>query len=217
MDIFKIFLTVHIIGGTLGLISGTYIMLAKKGDKRHKLIGKIFAINMIGSGFCSFILATIHRSDFLFAVGIFTIYLASTGWRYMYLKNISNGQKPLIIDWLLMTLMLLGSIAFLAMGIKSILDKEYFGGIILLFSWSGFNYIVQDYKIFKGKIIIRNYWLINHLQRMTGAYIASLTAFAVVNAPNRLSFLPWLLPTIILVPLIIKWTKKYKVKIENNE
>jgi uncharacterized membrane protein YjdF len=47
---------------------------------------------------------------------------------------------------------------------------------------------------------------------MTGAYIASLTAFAVVNTPNRLSFLPWLLPAIIIVPLIIKWTKKYKMK-----
>jgi uncharacterized membrane protein len=126
MDIFNFFLIIHIAGGTLGLLAGTYIMIAKKGDKRHKLIGKIFALSMIGAGICSFILATMHRSEFLFAVGIFTIYLTCTGWRYLYLKNISNGQKPLIIDWVLMGFMLLGSMAFLVMGIQRIFRCYYF-------------------------------------------------------------------------------------------
>ena len=213
MELFKIFLTIHIIGGTLGLLSGTYIMIAKKGDKRHKLIGKIFSICILGAGICSFALATIHRNDFLFAVGVFTIYLASTGWRYLHLKNIVNGQKPKIIDWILMTFMILGSIVFLIIGTRNMLNKEYFGIIILIFAWRGISFVIQDYKIYKGQITVKNYWLIYHLQRMTGAYIASLTAFAVVNAPNRLSFLPWLLPTAIIVPLLIKWTKKYKIKL----
>lgn len=213
MDIFKIFLTLHIIGGTLGLLAGTYIMFAKKGDKLHKLIGKIFAISMLGAGVCSFVLATLHRSEFLFAVGIFTIYLASTGWRYLYLKNIIKGQKPIIIDWILMGFMLLGSIAFIVMGVWSILEKNYFGIIIVTFAWRGITYVIQDYNIYQGKIELKNYWLIAHLQRMTGAYIASLTAFAVVNAPDRISFIPWLLPAAIFVPLIIKWTRKYKVKL----
>ena len=211
MDIFKIFLTIHIIGGTLGLLSGTYIMISKKGDKRHKLIGKIFAISILGAGICSFALAIIHRNDFLFAVGVFTIYLAGTGWRYLYLKNIANGQKPKIIDWALMIFMILGSIVFLIIGTRSMLNKEYFGIIILIFAWRGISFIIEDYKIYRGQITVKNYWLICHLQRMTGAYIASLTAFAVVNAPNKLSFLPWLLPTVIFVPLLIKWTKKFKI------
>jgi uncharacterized membrane protein len=213
MDIFNIFLTIHIIGGTLGLLAGTYIMVAKKGDKRHKLIGRIFAISMLGAGICSFALATIHRNDFLFAVGVFTIYLASTGWRYLHLKNIAQGQKPQIIDWALMAFMVLGSIVFLIIGTRNILNKEYFGIIILIFAWRGISFIIQDYKTYKGQITIKNYWLIYHLQRMTGAYIASLTAFAVVNAPNRLSFLPWLLPATIFIPLLIKWTRKYKVQL----
>jgi uncharacterized membrane protein len=211
MYIFTIFLSIHIVCGSLGLLAGTYITIAKKGNKQHKLIGKIFSISMLGAGICSFVLATIHRNDFLFAVGVFTIYLASTGWRYLYLKNILQGQKPQLIDWALMTFMVLGSIAFLIIGTLSILNKEYFGIIILIFAWRGISFIIQDYKTFKGQIAVKNYWLIFHLQRMTGAYIASLTAFAVVNAPNRLSFLPWLLPATLLVPLIIKWTRKYKV------
>ena len=31
--LFKIFLVVHIAGGTLGLLAGTYVMIAKKGDQ----------------------------------------------------------------------------------------------------------------------------------------------------------------------------------------
>ena len=107
---------------------------------------------MLGAGICSFILATMHRNDFLFAVGIFTIYMASTGWRYLYLKNIRNGQKPLIIDWLLIAFMLLGCIAFLIMGAQSILDKEYFWAIIFIFAWRGISFIIQDYKTYKGHI-----------------------------------------------------------------
>ena len=213
MDIFKFFLAIHIIGGTLGLLAGTYIMFAKKGNKRHKLIGKIFAISMLGAGICSFVLATLHRNEFLFSVGIFTIYLASTGWRYLYLKNILEGQRPIFIDWILIGFMVLGSVAFTVMGIWSLLDKSYFGLIILIFAWRGISYVIQDYKTYKGKIEVKNYWLIAHLQRMTGAYIASLTAFAVVNAPNRLSYLPWLLPAAIFVPFIIKWTRKLRVKL----
>ena len=213
MDIFKIFLAIHIAGGTLGLIAGTYIMFAKKGNKQYKLVGKIFAISMLGAGICSFILATLHRNEFLFAVGIFTIYLAGTGWRYLYLKNIIKGQRPTTIDWILMGFMVLGSIAFIVMGTGSILKKNYFGIIILVFAWRGITFVIKDYQTYQGKIEDENYWLITHLQRMMGAYIASLTAFAVVNTPNRLSFIPWLLPSVILVPLIIKWTKKYRVKL----
>jgi hypothetical protein len=94
---------------------------------------------------------------------------------------------------------------------QNLLDKNYFGIIILLFAWRGITFVIQDYKTYNGIITTKNYWLIYHLQRMTGAYIASLSAFLVLNAPNAFSFVPWILPTIILVPLIIKWTRKYQL------
>lgn len=213
--LFKIFLIIHITGGTLGLLAGTYVVIAKKGDKIHKRIGKLFAFSMLGVGFSSLILATLHHINFLFAVGIFTIYMTSTAWRYLHLKKIAEGQQPKPIDWALMTFMVIGSIWFIKMGIESLIEKEYFGAIIILFAWRGLNFVYQDYKTYKGQIEAKNYWLLFHLQRMTGAYIASLTAFAVVNFPNRVSFLPWLLPAIILVPLIVKWTRKYRVKLVN--
>ena len=212
---FKVFLIIHIIGGTIGLLAGTYIVMAKKGDKIHKRIGKLFALSMLGAGFSSLILATMHSNNFLFAVGIFTIYMTGTAWRYLYLKKIAEGQKPKTIDWILMAFMVIGSIWFVKMGVESLMDKEYFGAIIILFALRGFSFAFQDYKTYKGQIKDKNYWLLFHLQRMIGAYIASLTAFAVVNFADRLSFIPWLLPAIIFVPLIIKWTRQYRVKTVN--
>ena len=75
----------------------------------------------------------------------------------------------------------------------------------------------QDFLKFTNKASIKNYWLIGHLQRMTGAFIASMTAFLVVNATYLSDTIPgfvyWLLPTTVFTPLIIKWSKKHQVKV----
>jgi uncharacterized membrane protein len=42
MDIFRFILALHILGGSIGLISGTIVLILKKGDKIHKKIGSIF-------------------------------------------------------------------------------------------------------------------------------------------------------------------------------
>ena len=214
MDLlFKIFLMIHVAGGSVGMLAGTYVMFAKKGDKTHKKVGKLFAISMLGAGFCSLVLAALHHSNFLFAVGIFTIYMTGTAWRYLHLKKLADGQKPQTIDWLLVGFMFVGSLWFVKMGVESLLDKEYFGAIVLVFAWRGFSFVRQDYRTFNGQITAKNYWLLFHLQRMTGAYIASMTAFLVVNSPDRLSFIPWLLPSVVVVPFIVKWSKKYIIRL----
>jgi type IV secretory pathway component VirB8 len=48
---------------------------------------------------------------------------------------------------------------------------------------------------------------------MIGAYIASITAFLVVNNTILPGVVAWLLPTAVLVPVLIKWSRKYAVKI----
>lgn len=46
---------------------------------------------------------------------------------------------------------------------------------------------------------------------MVGAYIASFTAFIVVNYTLIPNLVAWLLPTVNIVPLIIYWIKKWSV------
>lgn len=226
-QLFTAFLILHVIGGTLGLLAGSYVMIAKKGDKTHKLIGKIFAYSMLASGLCSFVLSILHDNMFLFSVGVFTIFMASTGWRYLYLKNVANGQKPLIIDWILMVFMFVFSLMFIYIGILGLIDGNLFSIVSILFSWRGVVMVKRDFIIYRGTITVKNYWLTKHLQRMSGAYIASLTAFIVVNVrldklneqtwTNYAWPLLWLLPAACIVPIIIKWTRKYQVKMRKEE
>ena len=47
---------------------------------------------------------------------------------------------------------------------------------------------------------------------MMGSYIAAMTAFIVVNNTILPEIVAWLLPTVIVTPLIIKWSRKYKIQ-----
>lgn len=48
---------------------------------------------------------------------------------------------------------------------------------------------------------------------MVGSYIASVTAFLVVNIEFLPPVLIWLAPTAVLVPLILVWTRRWAVKL----
>ncbi len=208
--LFKILLLLHIFGGGVGLLSGTINIIRKKGDKKHKLTGKFFLYGMLLSGVSALALSVMHPNYFLFIVGIFTLYMVSTGERYLFLKQLLNGQSPIFLDWILAGSMLVFGIAFIVFGIKIYLQQEKFGLVFLVFGYISLRFVYSDWQNYTGKAKHKNYWLLAHLQRMTGAYIASLTAFLVVN-----KLLPgiiiWLLPTILLTPLIFIWSRKYSI------
>lgn len=214
--VFKIFLTIHIIGGATGLLTGIVNMIAKKGNLKHKIVGKIFSVSMLTTGLSSLVLSVLHPSRFMFMVGAFTVYMVGTGNRYLHLKMLNKNQKPKIIDWTLTLSMLLAGVLFIGLGTVNLLKSNLFGLVFITFGFLGLLFVRHDFKNYSGKSNILNYWLSEHLQRMIGAFIASSTAFLVVNAKYLPEYIPiilyWLLPTVILTPLIIKWARKYEVK-----
>lgn len=145
-QLFNIFLTLHIIGGTLGITCGTINIIRKKGDKIHRLIGKGFLYGMLTSGFMSLILASMHPNMFLFIIGIFTIFLVGTGQRYLSLRNLNSGQKPILIDWALTIMMLLSGIVFVGWGINILFHNDIFGSIFIVFGSVGLFFTRKDFK-----------------------------------------------------------------------
>lgn len=107
--------------------------------------------------------------------------------------------------------MILFALAFFVQGARSLSQGNFFGVVMLVFGAIGTLMVYGDIKFYQGIIKSRTFWLRGHIARMCGAYIASLTAFLVVN----IYFLPplviWLLPTVIITPLIVKWSRKYKM------
>lgn len=215
---FSIILCIHIIGGVVGLLSGSFNMFTRKGHRLHRLIGRVFTWSMLSAGFSAIILSQWHPNVFLCMVGVFTIYMISTGNRYLRLKGFLNGQKPTLLDWCLTIVMLIGIVYFIWIGVYHIIHNTYFGFVLITFACFSLVFVIADFRNYLGLTRIKNYWLLAHLQRMVGAYIASTTAFIVVNS----SFLPtlvpgfvyWLLPSFLLTPLIIKWSRKVEVKVK---
>jgi uncharacterized membrane protein len=202
MDAFRPFLIAHIATGAIALLSGTYLMAAKKGGRAHRAVGRIFASNMLGAGLCSLVLATLHPNDFLFSVGLFSLYLTATGWR---IRTHPGGGW---VERALIAALLLGSIRLLGLGIGKAMAHDAFAWIDLGFAGGGLLFALQDLRR-RGNFGKAGRTAL-HLQRMTGAYIAALTAFLVVNAQGRLSLLPWVLPTLVFTPVISAWSRRYR-------
>lgn len=210
--LFNSFLILHIVSGTLGLISGSINIIGKKGGTLHRRVGKVFLFSMLSVSCSAFVLSVIHPNYFLFIVGVFTLYLVGSGTRYLYLKQINADQKPGAIDWVLTYFMLVFGIAFILFGAYHLYIKQIFGFVFIVFGTIGLRMVRTDFKNFRGKSEIANVWLTTHIQRMIGAYIAALTAFLVVNNQILPAVVAWLLPTFIFLPVIIKYTRKYQSK-----
>ena len=216
MDIiFKVTLILHIVGGAVGLLTGTLNLIGKKGDKKHKLIGKVFFVSMLASGASSLVLAYLHPNYFLFMVGVFTLYMVGSGQRYLKHKQL-NASDSKALEWTITALMLLAGLLFVGIGVYTLVKSNLFGLVFVVFGGLGLMFVRQDFKNYKGKSTVKNYWLVEHLQRMTGSVIAAMTAYLVVNSmyfPEQIpAFVYWLLPTAVLTPLIVKWSRKYEVK-----
>lgn len=201
---------IHAFFGGVGLITGMISIIAKKGGFNHKKTGKIFTSSMIISSLISLVVARMpnHENLFLFLIGIFTIYMILAGNRALTLKS-KTKIKADWIDKLISGTMLLTSIGMLIIGIIGMVQKIdnsvlyiFFGGFGSFMTFKDF----QTFKIFKEK---KNAWLINHLGRMVGALIASVTAFLVAGL-NVGTIIVWILPTILGTAYIIYWNRKFK-------
>lgn len=208
MVFFKIVLYFHIIAGATGLLLGSIVLIRKKGDKLHKNLGKIFTVAMISTGFLAFILSYLHPNLFLFIVGVFSIYLTSTGYRMIALKNISAGTRPKSIDFVLTTLMLIACFTFLYIGTANLIAGNNFGLVLCLFGFISMRLCYSDYKLYTNKTTDKLHCLKNHIGRMTGGYIAAFTAFLVVNNTLLPSVLAWSLPTVMGLFFIFRTLRK---------
>lgn len=208
MTMFNLLLIIHIAGGTISLITGLIILLSKKGNRKHRLVGTIYFFAMLTGSVIAIPMCYLHPNAFLFIISVFTIYMLLTGKRYIRMKK---EQTVRFNDWIVTILMVCTGFVFLFFGLKRLLNSDTFGIVFLVFGLISLSFCYQDYINFTGKSKIKNFYLITHLQRLIGSYIAAVTAFVVVNNTILPAVVAWLLPTILLVPLLTKWSRQYKV------
>jgi len=183
----------------------------KKGDLLHKRVGLWFLYGMLINGAAGLLMTVIHANYFLFIIAVFSIYLVGTGQRALSLKQLTKGQKPSKIDWILSFSMLVFALGFIGFGGNLIFNKNNFGAVMIVFGTISILMVLKDFRNYNGNSKFKNSWLLTHIQRMVGGYIAATTAFIVVNNTILPSVVAWLLPTVILTPLIFYWSRKFAI------
>ena len=73
-------LPVHIVGGVLGILSGTAAIIYRKGSPRHALAGKFFVASMLVMAAAAVYLAIMKHQTNNIGGGILTFYLILTAW-----------------------------------------------------------------------------------------------------------------------------------------
>ncbi|OYQ47438.1 DUF2306 domain-containing protein [Flavobacterium aurantiibacter] len=207
--LFITFLVIHIVSGGIALLIGSYIMIAAKGDRKHVLSGKIFAVSMYVCAVAGLVMALLHNSIFLLCISVFTIFMLTTGLQGMALvKGRIRKSAPILIISATMVLFSMGLIYF------GVVNE--FNVVILAFGAGSLVMCVQDFMMFFGRTKLANPYYLLHIQRMTGAYIAAFTAFLVVNNTFLPAVVAWLAPSVVGSILITVWSRKHaKLKHEN--
>ncbi len=200
----SILLILHIVCGYTALSFGAVVMFKKKGNVLHKRIGKIFYVSMLGVSFSAFYLSIVRDIPFLLYVGIFVLYQNYSGYRSI--KN--KGLNPSALDVVIVLGALVNAVIMLWTANPILI---VFGSISLLLVYSDFRIY---YLLWKKREIKKMTWLSRHIGMMVGAYIGAITAFLVVNIQTSAipSWVVWLAPTALLVPLMRYWNWKYTVK-----
>ncbi len=212
-QLFNVLIVLHIAGGTLGLICGTVAAAVVKGKKAHILNGKIFSVGMLTAAVSALIISNLpgHENIFLFAVGGFTFYMVTTGYRIVWLKR-NNASRPKTftgIDYGLFAFGICFSLFLLYMSVKGLIDGNTFAIVPGVFGLVCLNYARMDYKLFSGITTIKQSWINSHITRMMGALIASYTAFLVVNVQINMQWILWLLPSALGGYLISRFLRKF--------
>ncbi len=215
----------HIGAGATALFVGPVALAVVKGGPRHLFWGRLYVWAMGVVALTAFPMAAYKNNLFLFLVGVFSAYLAFSGWRVIRrqraLRNAAQSAVPIdtpmrarLLDAVPAALMVGAACFMLFMGGRAISSGNSFGWVLCVFAAISVGLVAREIPlIFRPVSAYRpddKKWLGNHIARMLGAYAATLTAFSAVNMHFLPPLVAWLWPTALLLPVIAYNIRKYQ-------
>lgn len=206
--LFNTLLILHIISGTITLLSSIIAIGSKLADSAHRwhvISGRLFFIGMTGIFITGLSMSSIRFNPPMLFIAIFSFYFAWMGRRYA----INRKGTPDQLDRIVVPMMLIGFIGMVAYGVYSqYFQGQSFGIVIMVFGIIGVLNAYTDWQILRKGGATGKERIAEHLGKMLGGTIAAITAFLVVNVHFEPAIVVWLLPTFVLTPIIFSWSRK---------
>tara|TARA_A100001037_G_scaffold306786_1_gene355499 strand:+ start:8735 stop:9400 length:666 start_codon:yes stop_codon:yes gene_type:complete len=205
-------LIVHIIAGSIALITAAGSFVTKKGREWHARVGKVYSFAMIVVALSAFILVILGSPMYLMMVGIFAGYIVAVGWR----RAMNRGGEVNRIDRILIAIGIVGMLGLFVTSIAILSGSELittngkgaiFGIVPLIFAGICGGLVWVQVRVDKKGLAPRGKLrIIQHVVFMGSGTIATVTAFLVTAVSN--SVFVWVIPTVVGTAGIIFWTRK---------
>lgn len=219
MTISTFLISTHVLSGFLCFALGLLAMISQKGGSLHRMVGKgylwIMAYLFVSA---LLILYFVRFNFFLMVIAIFSFYACFSGVRVTKRKVPGSEQW---YDWLAAILLLTAGIGLAVFGVLGFWRGEYALTILsAVFGWLAISSSIKDIRVFREtERENRMWWWFSHMSSMLGSYIALITASMVNNMPKLLpdfqfQWIFWILPTIVVVPIMVIWMRSYRLKFE---
>ena len=185
MAAFDVLLALHMIGGSVALMTGPAPMLSRKGGPLHRRMGFVFAAAMGLVSVSAFALALVVPNRLLLTIAVLTAFLIVSGLRAARFRY---GVRPGRADEAFALLLACFGMWLLWHSASPVDATGLFFGVGSLVL------AARQWLLLRAD---HSDWLLAHIAGMGGAYTATMTAFLVVN----LTFLPK--PVVFIVPTVV--------------
>lgn len=202
---------VHIAAGSIALFVAPGAMLTVKGGRWHRRWGRVYVWAMGVVAVTALALAAIRPNVFLALVAVFSFYLAFIGQRTIARRRLPLGRRAAALDWGGAMVAGTGAVGLLLYALLSRGgDRPGLWPVALIFGLVGLLLAGRELRSFRRPDAEPRAWWYRHMGNMLGAYVATVSAFSVVNFTALPPIVRWLWPTAVGVPLIGLWIRLYR-------
>ena len=197
----------HIIAGSISLMAAAFAVLSSKGKKLHILSGRTYFWGMAIIFITAIPMSLASSNVFLFLIAIFSFYLAYAGMRFA--RNRTGTAN--LSDWVAIGLMVLSGMVMWFLAIFYFMNSNSQYITLTVFGFIAISLGYTDFRSYRNKSAIGKQRIARHLTNMLAGTIAVITAVLVTNVNIEPVFILWILPTIIITPIIFWWNRKILV------
>ena len=197
-------LVAHIFAGCISLIAAVFAVVSSKGKQAHILAGRTYFWGMAVIFLTAIPMSISSSNVFLFLIAIFSFYLAYAGMRFA--RNRKGTAN--LFDWVAVGLMVFSGLAMWFLALVYFMNNNSQYITLTVFGFIAISLGYMDFRSYRNKSAIGKQRIARHLTNMLAGTIAVITAVLVTNLSIEPVFILWVLPTIIITPIIFWWNRK---------